>query len=128
MKHEEVEKVYENASEEFKRGFDLGWDDCYRGWERDMERSTPPWLRRFFWHSLDAFVEDYKVPWFITPTEAGGDEWCNRLIGIRLWGGVLYVRINRRLRNADSPECVNCSEARHELDEGVYVAAPEAQA
>lgn len=114
MTEEELTAEYQAASPEWQRAFDLGWRACYQGLQHDSESTTPPWLRRFFWHSLDSFVEDYKVPWFIPNKEAKCDEFCNPVFGIRLIGGVLYVRYGRTLRGPKSPECEQCKKDQEE--------------
>lgn len=73
---------------------------------REAEQAIPPLLRRFFWWDLEQVADDYrrKLIWF------GGDEYCNDTIGIRLKGGVLFIRRNRRVRLEPHPACPKCKE------------------
>lgn len=101
--------VYHGESPDFRRGWDMGWEAAYKELERKDWRYTPPLLRRFFWHPLDSFCE--KPAWFIRNKVAATDEWCNPVVGIRLRGGVLYVRYHWKLRHVDSTVCKVCEEA-----------------
>lgn len=73
---------------------------------REAERAIPPLLRRFYWWELEGIADDYrrKLLWF------SGDEYCNDTIGIRLRGGVLFIRRNRKVRLEPHPECPKCKE------------------
>lgn len=87
------------------------WDAWYAGAERgnwEAERAIPPLLRRFFWWPLDRITEEYqkKILWL-----GGGDEYCNDTIGIRLKGGVLFIRRNLRVRLEPHPDCPKCKES-----------------
>jgi hypothetical protein len=73
---------------------------------KDAERAVPPLLRRFFWWDLETIADDArrKIFW------KGGDEYCNDTIGIRLKGGVLFIRRNRKVRLEPHPDCPKCKE------------------
>lgn len=73
---------------------------------KDAERATPPLLRRFFWWDLETIAEDARRKLF----SKGGDEYCNDTIGIRLKGGVLFIRRNRKVRLEHHPDCPKCKE------------------
>ncbi len=87
------------------------WQDAYlegsADGHREAERAIPPLLRRFFWWSLETITEEYrrKLLWL-----GGGDEYCNDTIGIRLKGGVLFIRRNRKVRLEPHPDCPKCKE------------------
>lgn len=75
---------------------------------REAERAIPPLLRRFFWWPTETISEEHqkRIFWL-----GGGDEYCNDTIGIRLKGGVLFIRRNRRVRLEPHPECPKCKES-----------------
>lgn len=92
------------------------WTDAYLEGANDHHEeiltSIPPVLRplfrRFFWWPLEAITEDYhrKVFW------GGSDEDCNKTIGIRCWGGVLFIRRGWRVRQGTG----FCDECKKEFD------------
>jgi len=88
------------------------WQDAYlegaKDAHKEAERAIPPLLRRFFWWPTETITEEYqrKILWL-----GGGDEYCNDTIGIRLRGGVLFVRRNRKVRLEPHPECPKCKES-----------------
>jgi hypothetical protein len=93
---------------EYHQGYEQGVrdeQDCLM--EKD-ERNVPPWLRRFFWHDKESFGEGWRIPWVSLPRTNGHDEWCNPVAGIRLRGGVLYVRTGRRVRFPSDGPCPEC--------------------
>lgn len=63
-----------------------------------------PVARRSWWTaSIDS-------PWWkpiILDGIHGGDEWCNRTIGLRLPGGAVFIVINPRLRSESCEECLS---------------------
>lgn len=67
-----------------------------------MDEDTPS---RFFWWNASGLTR----PW--QPLYVGGtDEWCNRTLGIRLPGGVLFVVLNPKVRTAP---CAQCAQPGH---------------
>jgi len=106
---------------DYQRGYEVGRDDALRALaQRDMV-NDPPWLRRFFWHTRDSFCEDSRPRLWVPPGQARTDEWCNPVFGIRLRGGVLYVRYGRRVRlplEGDCPTCMQeLADWEHEKEE-----------
>lgn len=71
---------------------------------REAEQAVPPFLRRFFWWDKESLSFPRKLFY------KGGDEYCNDTIGIRLKGGVLFIRRNRKVRLEPHPECPKCKE------------------
>lgn len=55
------------------------------------------------------FSRSWDSPWWrplILVGIRGGDEWCNRTIGLRLPGGALFLCLNVPLRREPCPKCV----------------------
>jgi hypothetical protein len=72
---------------------------------KEAELAVPPLLRRFFWWDRETIAEDARRKLFYK----GGDECCNDAIGIRLKGGVLFIRVNRKVRLEPHPNCPKCA-------------------
>lgn len=83
------------------------WQDAYLEGSadgiREAEMAVPPLLRRFFWWDKEGLTFPWKLLYF------GGDEYCNDTIGIRLKGGVLFIRRNLRVRLEPHPACPKCT-------------------
>lgn len=93
-----------SQSQEWQHAYLEGSQDAHR----EAQEATPPWLRRFFWWPLHTITEENrgKRLWL-----GGGDEYCNDTIGIRLKGGVLFIRRNWRVRLEPHPDCPKCKES-----------------
>lgn len=93
--------------QQYQDGFSDGWERAYEQLaERDLE-SVPPLLRRFFWGSWSTYDDDYR-PWFRSRREAGDDEFCNPVVSVRMPGGLLHIRVGRRVRTAKDGLCDEC--------------------
>lgn len=102
--------AWKAESADYRRGYEQGEKDEQEWAAEKDERSIPPLLRRFYWYDNDRFAEDWKIPWISGPGTNGHDEWCNPVVGIRLLGGVLYVRVGRKLRLPLDGPCAACLE------------------
>lgn len=97
--------LYKKESNDYRRGYDTGWDDAYRELEARDLKSTPPWFRRFFWYPKESY-DGEKIPWM---ADGGEDQWCNPIWSIRLWGGVLHIRYGWKARTIESGPCNKCT-------------------
>lgn len=114
--------AHKAETRDYQRGYEVGRDDALRALaQRDMV-NEPPWLRRFFWHPLETYCEDSVPRLWVSPRTAATDEWCNPVFGIRMRGGVLYVRYKRRVRLPLAGMCPVCvfeeAEFERERQEG----------
>lgn len=64
---------------------------------------------RWFWWSARQLSYRWKLLYL--NGVHGGDEFCNRTLGLRLPGGVLFVVLNWRLRYETCSECMAEAEA-----------------
>ncbi|WP_431959362.1 hypothetical protein [Actinacidiphila sp. bgisy160] len=68
-----------------------------------------PVSSRFFWWTADGLTRRWR-PLYLDGWR-GGDENCNRTVGIRLPGGVLFACLNVPLRQEPCDDCAG--RARH---------------
>lgn len=78
------------------------WAEAYDEGCRDMEKAIPPILRRFFWWDKDSLTSPWKLIY------RGGDEFCNNTLGVRVKGGVFFIRTDRKFRTEPNPNCPKC--------------------
>jgi len=109
---EEWSGICRGESDDYRRGRDAGWDQAYTELCEQTEWTVPPLLRRFFWHDGSGETDDQMK--HLIATDCGTDEWCNPVFGIRMPGGMLYVRYGRKVRG---PRDGLCDECRKELAE-----------
>jgi hypothetical protein len=70
----------------------------------DAYAPDPPTVsRRFFWWPASSLTHRWRP--LCVAGWRGGDENCNRTIGIRLPGGLLFVCLNMPLRQAPCDDC-----------------------
>lgn len=94
----EVFTCYYAPAEVLEDEEDDKFAEAYVEGVRDGERAVPPLLRRFFWWDKDTLTSPRR------PVYWGNDEYCNTTVGIRLKGGVLFVRTGRKVRLDPSKE------------------------
>lgn len=108
MSTEEIQALsntlYWAESDDFRRGYNRGWDDAALEQDEKDESFTPPWFRRYFWYPMETFCEDSR-PRF---GYLSHDDHCNPLLGVRLRGGVLNIRYGRKVRTAKDGLCRTC--------------------
>lgn len=92
-------------SPDYQLGYDRGWEDAYRELSERDEHAVPPWFRRFFWYPRESFDSDWR-PLMIS---TGHDEYCNPVLGIRVWGGVLNIRHGWKVRMPKDGPCRKCA-------------------
>lgn len=85
----------------------MTWDDSYDEGVGDAEKAIPPLLRRFFWWEKETLTHPWKLLY------RSGDEYCNDVIGIRLKGGVLFIRTGRKISLTRNPDCTKCGGSNH---------------
>lgn len=93
--------LYRASSPDFRQGYDRGWDDAYLELSTEDWRYTPPLLRRFYWYPKEP---GSRGRWL----DLSADEYCNKVVSIRLWGGLLHIRYNRKLRWPTDGRCEKC--------------------
>jgi hypothetical protein len=68
-----------------------------------MDENEPIISKRIFWSG-----GGWECPWWkpiILDGIRGGDENCNRTIGLKLWNGALFLCLNVPLRQRMCDEC-----------------------
>lgn len=102
--------------QQYQDGFSDGWDRAYEELSERDTSSVPPLLRRFYWSPWSTYEDDYR-PWFRGRREAGGDEHCNPVVSVRLRGGLLHIRVGRKVRSAKDGDCDDCVREQAEFEE-----------
>ena len=103
--------LYRAQSHDFQRGYDRGWDDAYLEMGMEDWAATPPFFRRFYWHDKEGFdVTLLKLHLF----DRGEDEYCNPVLNLRLWNGVLSIRYGRKVRSPQDGVCDQCRKDEEE--------------
>lgn len=84
-----------------KAAWDMGYDQGYK----EAESAVPPIIRRrFFWWDKGSLTRPRQ------PLYWSFDEYCNRVLGLRVRGGVLFIRTARTVRLEPHPHCKICKE------------------
>ena len=94
---------HEGPPEAWPEKAKAAWDMGYNQGCQEPEAAIPPFLlRRLFWWDKKSL----SFPW--KPLYWSFDEYCNRVLGLRVWNGVLFVRTARTVRLTPHPACAVC--------------------